>query len=118
MNVSEIMISPVVVTQRNKTIGHVRGLLGRKEINAVPVLSMEGEIEGIVTSSDVARESNDDLVVSSIMTSKTHVVALTTSVKDAAKMMVKHNCHHLVAMDNGQVVGIISSMEFVKLATQ
>ncbi|MDF1672562.1 MAG: CBS domain-containing protein [Vicingaceae bacterium] len=115
MNVSDIMISPVVVTQKNKTVKHVRELLDRKKINAIPVLTMEGEIEGIVTVSDIAAESNNDNLVENIMTTKTHVVSINSGLQDAAKMMEKHHVHHLVAMDNGQVVGILSSMDFVKL---
>ena len=114
MNVSEIMISPVVVTQKTKSLKHVRELLERKKINSIPVLSTEGEIEGIITASDVARENNDGKLVADIMTSKTRVVSLDSGIQDAAKMMEKHQVHHLVVMDNGQVVGIISSMDFVK----
>ena len=118
MKVSDIMISPVVVTQKNKTVGHVKGLLERKEINAIPVLSMEGEIEGIITATDVLREADNEKLVESIMTRKTHVVGIESGVKDAAKMMLKHKVHHLVAMDDGQVVGIVSSMDFVSLAAK
>lgn len=114
MNVSDIMISPVVVTQKNKTVKHVRELLDRKKINAIPVLTMEGEIEGIVTVSDIAAESNNERLVEDIMTTKTYVVSINSGLQDAAKMMGKHHVHHLVAMDNGQVVGILSSMDFVK----
>lgn len=117
MNVSDIMISPVVVTQKNKTVKHVRELLERKKINAIPVLTMEGKIEGIVTVSDIASESNNNRLVVDIMTTKTHVVSVNSGLQDAAKMMEKHNVHHLVAMDNGQVVGILSSIDFVKLYT-
>ena len=49
------------------------------------------------------------------MTTKTYVVSPNSGAKDAAKMMEKHHIHHLVVMDEGQVVGIISSMDFVKL---
>lgn len=115
MKVSDIMISPVVVTQKNKTVKHVRELLDRKHVNAIPVLSMEGEIEGIITVTDVAAEWNDNKSVEEIMTSKTYVVSPESGIKDAAKMMDKHHVHHLVVMDNGQVVGIVSSMNFVKL---
>ena len=115
MNVSDIMVSPVVVTQKNKTIKHVRELLGRKKINAIPVLTMEGKIEGIITMSDIANETNDNKLVEELMTSKTHVVSINSGLIDAAKMMEKHHIHHLVAMDNGQVVGILSSMDFVNL---
>jgi predicted transcriptional regulator len=115
MKVADIMVSPVVVTQKNKTLKHVRELFDRKKINAIPVLSMEGEIEGIVTVTDVASEADNEKLVESIMTPKTYVVSVNSGLQDAAKMMEKHHVHHLVAMDDGQVVGIVSSMDFVSL---
>ncbi len=115
MKVSDIMISPVVVTQKNKSVGHVKDVLERKHINAIPVLSAEGEIEGIITATDIAQESNNDRLIENVMTTKTHVVGVSSGVRDAAKMMLKHQVHHLVAMDEGQVVGIVSSMDFVSI---
>ncbi len=115
MNVAEIMVSPVVVTQNNKTLNHVNDLFDRKNINAIPVLSMSGEIEGIITASDIANESNHNKIVADVMTTKSLVVSKNSGIQDAAKMMEKHNVHHLVVMDKGQVIGIISSMDFVKI---
>lgn len=115
MNVAEIMISPVIVTQKNKSLNHVNDLFDRKNIHAIPVLSMSGEIEGIITASDVANESDHNKIVADVMTTQTHVVSKNSGVQDAAKMMKKHNVHHLVVMDEGQVIGIISSMDFVKI---
>ena len=90
----------------------------RKRINAIPVLSMEGEIEGIVSVSDLALEKDDQKLVSDIMTPKTYVVSIDSGLRDAARMMEKHKVHHLVAMDEGAVVGILSSMDFVSLYGQ
>ena len=118
MIVSDIMISPVVVTQKNKSVGHVKEILDRKHISAIPVLSVEGEIEGIITATDVLSEADNEKLVENIMTTKTHVVGIASGVKDAAKMMLKHEVHHLVAMDEGQVVGIVSSMDFVSLVAE
>lgn len=115
MTVSDIMISPVIVTQNNKTLEHVNGLIERKNINAIPVLSISGEIEGIITASDVAKESNHNKIVADVMTKKSYVISKNSGIQDAAKMMEKHNIHHLVVMDDGQVVGIVSSMDFVKI---
>lgn len=115
MKVSDIMISPVVVTQKNKTVKHLRELINRKKINAIPVLTMEGEIEGIVTIRDIIAESNNDKLVEDIMTIKPHVVSIESRLQDAAKMMIKHHVHHLIVMDNGQVVGILSAMDYVNL---
>jgi signal-transduction protein with cAMP-binding, CBS, and nucleotidyltransferase domain len=36
-------------------------------------------------------------------------------VKDAANMMVKNGLHHLVVMEDGDVVGMISSLDIVAL---
>lgn len=115
MKVSDVMVSPVVVTQKNKTIKHARSLFDRKKINALPVLAMDGEIEGIITVSDVAGETDDNKMIEQVMTTQTHVVNANSGIIDAAKMMEKHQVHHLVVMDNGQVVGIISAMDFVSL---
>jgi len=118
MNVSDIMISPVVVSQNNKSLKHVRDLIERKKINAIPVLSMEGEIEGIITASDIAQESDHTKTVSEVMTTKSYVISKNSGVQDAAKMMRKHDVHHLVVMDEGQVIGILSAMDFVKLVAK
>jgi len=118
MNVSDIMISPVVVTQNNKSLSHVSDLIERKKINAIPVLSMEGEIEGIITASDIAQESDHTKTVSEVMTTKSYVISKNSGVQDAAKMMEKHDVHHLVVMDEGQVIGILSAMDFVKLVAK
>lgn len=113
MKVSDIMTSPVVVTQKDRTIGHVKEVLDRKHINAIPVLSMQGEIEGIISATDVFNETDNKKKVENIMTTRTYVVGISSGISDAAKMMLKHQVHHLVVMDDGQVVGIVSSMDFV-----
>lgn len=81
MKISEIMTSPVVVTQKNKSVNHVRELLDRKNINAIPVLSMEGEIEGIVSVSDLAAEQNGNRPIDEIMSHKTYVISLILELK-------------------------------------
>lgn len=118
MNVADIMISPVIVTQNNKSLAHVNGLIEKKNINAIPVLTMSGEIEGIITASDIAKETDHSKTVAEIMTKKSFVVSKNSGIQDAAKMMEKHNVHHLVVMDDGQVIGIVSSMDFVKVVAR
>ena len=100
MHIHEIMSAPVVVT--------------RKGINAIPVLKEDGEIAGIVSSSDVAKEHSDETRVEEIMTDKVHIVLKNNRVQDAAKTMLKHNVHHLVVMDDGQVIGMVSSMDVIR----
>lgn len=114
MKVSEIMTSPVTVTQKEKNIAHVRGIVERKGINAIPVLTMTGEIEGIITSNDIARISDDNVLVADVMTTRSIVMSPDSGIKDAARMMEKNNIHHVIIMEDGQISGIVSTMDLMK----
>lgn len=113
MRVEDLMSSPVTVTNRNNKVGHLKDLFSRKGINAVPVLEMDGTISGIVSASDVAKCHDENELVQNIMVNRVHIVMKNNRVKDAAAMMVKNNVHHLVVMEEGDVVGMLSSMDIV-----
>jgi len=49
------------------------------------------------------------------MSDRVHNVLKNNRVQDAAAMMVKNNVHHLVVMEDGKVIGMISSMDIVKV---
>lgn len=114
MNIHEIMSSPVVVTRKGSRLKHTRDLFARKGINAVPVLAEDGVIQGIISAADVAKSHNDETLVEEIMTDKVHVVMKNNRVQDAAKTMLKHGVHHLVVMEEGKVVGMVSSLDIIK----
>ncbi|UKN00599.1 CBS domain-containing protein [Paracrocinitomix mangrovi] len=114
MRVEEIMSTPVVVTREDTLVKHARDLITRKDVNAVPVLREDGEIAGIISVSDLAATHFDDKKVNDIMTKMVHVVLRNNRVVDAAAVMVKHNVHHLVVMEEGKVIGIVSSLDILK----
>jgi predicted transcriptional regulator len=109
------MISPVVVTQKTVTILNLKNRLARKGINAVPVMKNDGNIAGIVSSSDLMAFHDETLLVENVMSEHVHIVLRNNRVKDAAKTMVKHGVHHLIVMDEGNVIGMISSMDIIKV---
>lgn len=112
------MSSPVVITQRNVSIHNLKGMLSRKHIGAVPVLEDDGTISGIVSASDILAASGDDVIVEDIMSDRVHIVLKNNRVKDAAGMMVKNHVHHLVVMEDGDVVGIISALDIVRVYSE
>lgn len=114
MRVENLMNFPVVVTQRNIRVEHVKEMFQRKGIHAAPVLEEDGTITGIVTSSDVIACHDDSLKVQDIMSTRVHIVLKNNQVKDAAAVMLKYDVHHLVVMEDGKVVGMLSSMDLVK----
>ncbi len=107
------MSTPVVVTQRNVRIGHLKNMLTRKNISAVPVLEGDGTISGIVSASDITAAADEDQFVQDIMSDRVHIVLKNNRVKDAAGVMVKNGVHHLVVMEDGQVVGMVSALDIV-----
>lgn len=115
MKVSEIMSSPVIVTAKRNKVINVRNLIERKNVHAIPVLEQDGEICGIISSIDLAKEHNENEIVENIMSEKVYVILPTSRVLDAANMLLKHNVHHVVVMDKGQVVGMVSSMDIVRV---
>lgn len=115
MRVEDIMISPVVITKRNVTVANLKNRLDRKGISAVPVMEDDGNIAGIVSSRDLMAHHDESLHVEEVMSGHVHVVLRNNQVKDAAKVMVKHGVHHLVVMEDGNVIGMISSMDIIKV---
>lgn len=115
MKVEHLMSTPVMITQRNVKVGHLKDMFTRKHISAVPVLEDDGTISGIVSSSDIIKCHDDNLVVQDIMSDRVHIALKNNRVKDAAGMMAKNDVHHLVVMDDGQVVGMLSAMDIVRV---
>lgn len=109
------MSVPVKFTDRNTRIEDVKILFDLDGVHALPVLEDDGTISGIITSTDLARRGNDEEIVEDLMTDRVHIVLPNNRVQDAANLMVKNKIHHLVVMEKGEVVGMLSSMDIVRL---
>lgn len=118
MRVEDIMSFPVVFTQKTVKVKNLKDMFTRKKINAVPVIDDDGSISGIVSSSDLVACHDESKLVEDVMSSRVHIGVKHNRVKDAAKIMVKYGVHHLVVMDNGDVVGMLSSMDIMKALSE
>ena len=118
MRVEEIMSTPVVFTQPTVKVTYLVDMFKRKNINAVPVIDDDGTISGIVSSSDLISCRDESLLVKDILSPRVHIGVRHNRVRDAAKVMVKHGVHHLVIMDDGKVVGMLSSMDIIKVYSE
>jgi|AVFP01.1.fsa_nt_gi CBS domain-containing protein len=126
IQVKDFMSAPVTAVMTDENIKEIRTLMKEKGIHAIPVvayandgLKIEETIKGIITATDISEEVNDDAKVEEVMTAtNVYVVHVDASAMSAAKMMLKHNVHHIVAMDDGEIKGMISSLDFVKLVAE
>ena len=126
IQVKDFMSAPVTTAMAEDNINEIRTLMVENGIHAIPIISYTNDklkvdmtIQGIITATDICKEVSDDATVADIMsTSIVHVVHLESSAKSAAKMMLKHKVHHIIAMENGEIKGMISALDFVKLVAE
>jgi CBS domain-containing protein len=119
IQVKDFMSTSVVAAEGKNKIGEIRAIMQNEKIHALPIVyNTDGNVivQGIITSTDLCCQmDNNKSLEEAISLSKVHVVATNASAKSAAEMMLKHHVHHLVVMENGKIVGMISSLDFVKL---
>jgi CBS domain-containing protein len=125
VQVKDFMSSPVLTAVERDTVGEVRFKMKNKRIHAIPIVEMINKlpefdivIKGIVTATDLSDNLADNTIIGNIKTSNVHVIHKDSSAKAAAKMMLKHKVHHLVVMDEGEITGMVSSLDFVRLVEQ
>lgn len=121
ITVEQIMAAPVVTTTIDSTTGYVRELMERKQVSAIPIVELDGDninLKGIVTTSDLRGIKDESTEVDIIMSRLMESVAKDTPIKTAAKKMLEHDMHHLVVMEDGKIVGIVSSMDFVRVVSE
>lgn len=115
VKVRDLMTKSVVTTQPHKSLDHVRKLLERNKVGAVPVVDSDGEPVGIVSASDLVPEQNGGSPVSALMTEKVYTVPEYDDVSIAARIMRNHAIHRVIVTREHRVVGVISAFDLLKL---
>jgi CBS domain-containing protein len=118
--ISTMMEKPARTVDMDDSVEKVEAVLRTYNVSAVPVIDgATGAVTGIITARDLLRFHADKkdpgaLHAWEICTYKPIEVAPDTSVSDVAALMVAHGIHHIVVTENKQVVGMVSSHDFVK----
>jgi CBS domain-containing protein len=115
LKIDDLMAKNVITAQPHHTVDHVRGLMRKHRILAVPVVSPDEEPVGIVTSSDLLKDLNGATPISHLMTGKVYKVPAYNDVSIAARMMRRHRIHHVVVTHEKKLVGIVSSFDLLQL---
>ena len=115
VKVQELMAQSVVTTQPHASVEHVRDMLERNKIGAIPVVDSEGRPVGIVSATDLASDLKPASPIRTIMTEKVYSVAQYDDVSTAARVMRNHKIHRVVVTHEQQVVGILSAFDLLKL---
>ncbi len=115
VKVDELMTHPVVTTEPHVTVGHVRTMMERNKIGAIPVVDSDKKAIGIISRTDLAADLKDASPVSQIMTDKVYTVSRYDDVSTAARVMRNHRIHHVVVTHEHTVVGMLSTFDLLRL---
>lgn len=115
MPVEAIMVKSVVEVDASESVGAARQLMENYDIGALPVVDSQGMPVGIVTASDLVTDYDDVLPITRIMTSPLHTLEPTADVSEAARLMREHGHHHVVILEQERIVGIVSSLDLLRV---
>lgn len=117
--VSEIMTRDVETIEMETTIDRVEALFTAHQRSFVPVVDAHGEIFGIISSGDLRRfhaEKKNPKAVRAweLCTCRPKSVRPDTSLSEVAELMLKQKIHHVLIAENGNLHGLVSSLDFVR----
>lgn len=145
MKVREIMSSPALFVPPDARVGAVARLMVDSDVSGVPVVDAAGKVVGMVTESDlVVRNANIHFprflqfldariyvenpkhfeeemrrmlgsTAADVMSSPCIVVDAGDDIETAATIMMEKRIHALPVMEKGQLAGIVSQSDMVRL---
>jgi CBS domain-containing protein len=145
--VKDVMNPDIMTVADDMTTDELARYLTEREISGAPVVNSQGDLVGVVSMTDIGRhlaepsefvssvraefyEMSDDtmreqrlleepaVAVRDVMTPVVHHVSATAPVAEAARIMVEHHIHRLVVTQAKEPVGIITSMDLLRLVAE
>jgi CBS domain-containing protein len=144
--VGELMTPDVLCLAPETTVREAARLMGDRSVSGAPVVDTNGGLLGIVTQNDLARfaarrvtvgESGEfftdeddyadlaslpsdtlDTPVEKIMNAPVYSVNPDTGVAVAANIMRERRVHRLVVTDRGRLVGMITSLDLMRVVEE
>jgi CBS domain-containing protein len=123
MNVRQGMTDVVLTVGPGHTLREAAASMWRRQVGAAVVLDPELPGPGVITERDILAslgkgEDPDSERVADHLTSHLTFAAPDWSLEQAAAAMVRGRFRHLVVVEAGQLVGILSMRDIVRVWTQ
>ena len=116
--VRELMTSPALGCESTTTIKEAISIMKENNIGFLPI-TKSNVIVGVVTDRDILIRGIGIYKLNShinkVMTSgDIHFVSPNTHLKDAAELMAKHKVRRLVVLNDGKIVGVLTTKNLLK----
>ena len=123
MHVSDGMSSVVLTVGPGHTLRDAARAMTERKVGAAVVMDPDAAGPGIITERDLleavaAGQSTDQEKVADHLSSNLTFAASDWSLERAAEAMVRGGFRHLVVMDGGEIVGILSMRDIVRCWTR
>lgn len=115
VKVADLMIKKVLNCQPHHSIEHVRNIMKKNKVHAIPITDNDNTLIGIVSTLDLTDNLKKNSPVSNIMTEKVFTIPKYNDIHHAARLMRNHKVHHVVVTHEKKVVGMLSSFDLLKL---
>jgi CBS domain-containing protein len=122
MQVRDGMSDVVLTVGPGHTLREAAALMTHRQVGAAVVNDPDAPGPGVITERDILRsvaagEEPDEELVSEHLTSKLTFAAPDWSLEQAAVAMVRGGFRHLVVVDGGDLVGMLSMRDIVRCWT-
>jgi CBS domain-containing protein len=122
MQVRDGMSAVVLTVGPGHTLRQAAALMAKRKVGAAVVVDPEGEGPGIITERDLmhsiaAGESPDEQLVADHQSSDLVLATPEWSLEQAAAAMVRGSFRHLVVVEGGETVGVLSVRDVVRCWT-
>lgn len=131
--VADIMVTDVLVCRPNDTLAKARDIMKSRQIRHLPVLNEAEEFVGLITQRAVLKQTistankfgvdalekqEQKTLLDSIMETGVETIQPQMPLLEAGRFFIqcKHGC--LPVLDEGRLVGILTSADFVKLSVR
>ena len=117
--ITSVMERNVVAVDLNDDAETVEQVMDSNDLSCVPVINADGDCFGVISAPDLvhfhqARKNPMAERAWEMCTHKIIEADADITIKQAAQLMLQHNIHHLVITENGNMQGIVSSLDIMR----
>lgn len=128
--VADLMTLEPIVVRETDSVAFAETVLRDFRITGLPVVDASGRLVGVFSETDslylkvpsvsrLLRGKVGDTRVGEVMSRPPITVNSLASIEAAAATMIEHSVHRLVAVDDeGRPIGVLSAIDFVRLAAE
>ena len=115
MQISKLMTAKVLTVSPDDSLAHANAIMEQNRFRTLPVVS-GGKLVGILTDRDVKKYWGrfDVTKVEAAMTSDPLTIGPDSSAEDAARMMLQHKISGFPVLENGKLVGVVTTSDLLK----